>query len=414
LTGTFANNSKNFRNRPPAIFLFTLVLTIFATVTPLEAQWLPDRESELLVQKGIEHVYNLELDSALVLFNRVVEKHPTHPSGFFFVAMVDWMRILNDRENTAHDDEFFSKLEIVIDYADGMLGLDKNNLSALFFKGGAIGFRGRLRAHRGMWVRAANDGRRALPIVRRAERLAPDNADVLLGTGIYNYYAAVIPETYPWVKPFMLFFPSGDREEGLQQLRNAAENARYAGIEAAYFLMQILYFNEKNYGEGYTLAKELTERFPQNPLFKRYYGRFAVALNRWNTGYEVFTEVKQHFDDGVFGYSLPAGREANYYIGQYLFHRNEYEEALDYYSEVIRISNELDQDSQSGFMILATLRRGMIFDALGERDRALQEYRTVRSLDDYQGSRKLAERYMEIPYSTGRTVQEINPNRFSP
>jgi hypothetical protein len=63
--------------------------------------------------------------------------------------MVDWMRILNDRENTAHDDEFFSKLEIVIDYADGMLGLDKNNLSALFFKGGAIGFRGRLRAHRG-------------------------------------------------------------------------------------------------------------------------------------------------------------------------------------------------------------------------------------------------------------------------
>jgi hypothetical protein len=151
--------------------LVTLALTVFATITPSEAQWLPDRESERLVQKGIEHVYNLELDSALVLFNRVVEKHPTHPSGFFFVAMVDWMRILNDRENTAYDDEFFSKLEIVIDYADGMLRLDKNNLSALFFKGGAIGFRGRLRAHRGMWVRAANDGRRALPIVRRAERL---------------------------------------------------------------------------------------------------------------------------------------------------------------------------------------------------------------------------------------------------
>jgi tetratricopeptide (TPR) repeat protein len=244
--------------------------------------------------------------------------------------------------------------------------------------------------------------------------LAPDNADVLLGTGIYNYYAAVIPETYPWVKPFMLFFPSGDREEGLQQLRTASENARYAGIEAAYFLMQILYFNEKNYGEGYTLAKELTERFPRNPLFKRYYGRFAVGLNRWNTAHEVFTEVKQQFDNGVFGYSLPAGREANYYIGQYLFHRNEYEKALDYYSEVIRISHELDQDSQSGFMILATLRRGMIFDALGERERALQEYRTVRSLDDYQGSRKLAERYIETPYSTGRTVQEINPNRFSP
>jgi len=393
-----------------------IVLIVFLTLLikpSVNAQWLPDWRSEQYVQQGIEQVYNYQLDSARTSFQKVVDMHPEHPGGHFFLAMVDWMRILVNLEDTSLDDDFYDQLEHVINLSDEILDQRSHDLSALFFKGGSIGFRGRLRAHRQNWVRAANDGRRALPIVRKAERLSPDNADIMLGKGIYNYYAAVIPEMLPWVRPFLIFFPSGDKEEGLEQLRQASKEGRYAGIEASYFLMQILYFNENKYREGYQISQELYERFPGNPLFHRYYGRFNVALGRWDTAHDVFSSVIERHNDGVDGYNTHAIREAKYYVGQYLFNRNQLEEALDHYSAVIYYSEKLDTDNQSGFSVLATLRKGMIYDALEERDKALEYYRQVRSMDDYQGSRDLASRYIENPYNRGGLVREIKPNKFS-
>jgi hypothetical protein len=419
LKDTFVTNWNGMQNRKykraDAICrLFAGLLMVLVLQIPAKTQWMPDWRTEEYVQTGIEQVYNFELDSARATFQDIVELYPEHPGGHFFVAMVDWMSILVNMEDTSLDDQFFEQLERVIGLSDDILKERSHDISALFFKGGSIGFRGRLRAHRGAWVRAANDGRRALPIVRRAQQLVPNNADIFLGMGIYNYYAAVIPEKFPWVKPFLLFFPKGDKEEGLDQLRKASKEARYAGVEASYFLMQILYFNERNYREGYELAYMLHNRFPNNPLFLRYYGRFNVALGRWEEAYKIFLSVSDRYEQGQKGYSLAAVREAEYYVAQYLFINKEMEKALDHYAMVLEYSAQLESDIQSGFVILATLRTGMIYDALGEREKALVYYSSVRSMDDYQGSRNLAQRYMETPYTSGSVVREINPNMLTP
>ena len=120
------------------------------------------------------------------------------------------------------------------------------DVDALFFKGGSIGFRGRLRAFRESWLKAADDGREALPIVEEAASLDPNNMDVQLGFGIYNYYAAVIPNENPLIKPLMIFFPDGDKEKGIQQLKNTAFNGKFAKYEARYFLMTLYYRYENN------------------------------------------------------------------------------------------------------------------------------------------------------------------------
>ncbi len=419
LTDLYVKSWNVFRNRTNLRTIggwlaAIIILSGIVVNMPVQSQWLPDWRTEEYVQTGIEQVYNYELDEARATFQKIVDMYPKHPGGHFFVAMVDWMRILVNLEDESLDDRFFDQLEKVIDLSDDILKQRSHDISALFFKGGAIGFRGRLRAHRGSWVRAANDGRRALPIVRRAEQLSPDNADILLGKGIYNYYASVIPDMFPWVKPFLIFFPKGDKEEGLEQLRMASQGARYAGVEATYFLMQILYFNEKKYREGFELSRKLYSRFPQNPLFQRYYGRFNVALGRWDDAYETFLSVIERYNNGQNGYHLPAVREAEYYVAQYLFNNNYLEEALDHYSSVLEYSEKIGSDVQSGFVILATLRKGMIYDAMDEREKALEYYRKVRSMDDYQGSRTLADRYIESPYSKGSVVREINPNLLSP
>ena len=91
------------------------------------------------------------------------------------------------------------------------------------------------------WLSAADDGREALPLIEHANEVDPKNIDVQLGFGIYNYYADVLPEKYPVVKPFMIFLPSGDKELGIKQLKNAAKNGKYTKYEAQYFLMTLYY-----------------------------------------------------------------------------------------------------------------------------------------------------------------------------
>jgi tetratricopeptide (TPR) repeat protein len=351
-----------------------------------------------LTRQGIEQVYNLEFEQADETFEELVRLRPQHPAGHFFLAMVQWWRILIDIENTEYDESFFAKLDHVIDLCDEMLEKNDRDVTALFFKGGALGFKGRLEFHRDDWLAAANAGRKALPIVQDASAADPGNYDIFLGTGIYNYYAAVIPEQYPFVKPLLLFIPGGDRQKGIQQLTIAAEKGKYASVEATYFLMQLNYLYEKDYRKALQLAMSLHARFPNNMLFHRYVGRCYVSLNDWENATAVFSEIVDRSERKQRGYGKSTEREALYYLGMYSMNQHRYEEALAHLYRCDSLSRSIDRESPSGFMVMANLKIGNIYDLLARRDLAVQQYEKVLDLKEYKESYRLAEQYLKTPY----------------
>jgi tetratricopeptide (TPR) repeat protein len=361
------------------------------------AQWIGDSAIEAHTHRGIEYVYNLSFDSARAEFQFLVHQKPDHPAGYFFLAMVDWWRIASDIENTSHDDHFLSELDRVIDLCDKRLGKNEHDTAALFFKGGALGFQGRLHGNREDWVQAANDGRMALPIVEDAYRLAPANDDVLLGMGVYHYYAAVIPDQYPIVKPLMVFFPKGDKEKGLRELRDAAANARYANFEATYFLLQILQNFEKRYGEALPLALTLHARFPNNAIFHKYVGRCYATVGNWDACARSFDEILRRAQQKRMGYDLPTEREARYYLGLHEMTIGNDSAALEHFYRTDELSRRVDK-KPSGFMVMANLRIGFLYDLQKKRDLALQQYKKVLGMTDYQGAHEQAQRYLKSPY----------------
>jgi tetratricopeptide (TPR) repeat protein len=289
-------------------------------------------------------------------------------------------------------------LETVIDICDKRLDKNPDDVTALFFKGGSLGFRGRLRANRGNWVGAARDGVAALPIVRRAHELAPENTDVLLGIGIYNYYAEVVPDRYPLVKPLMIFFPSGDRALGLQQLERAAREARYASSEARYFLAQSYYQFERDYGRSLESSRILHDRYPRNPLFHRGVGRALVGLGRWEEAFVLFFEIQRRCQERWTGYDDPAAREAYYYIGQSYFNNGRYDDARTALELCEGLSKKLDTAEESGFWVMAVLTLGKISDAQGKRAEAQQFYERVLDMQDYHSAHRQAEVFLSYPY----------------
>ncbi|MDP4117266.1 MAG: hypothetical protein Q8903_14110, partial [Bacteroidota bacterium] len=218
------------------LFLLLFSMSAFANKEPIDST----------ISKGIKYIYNIKFHEAETTFKQLIADYPEHPAGRFFLAMIDWWKILLDIDNESYDDLFYQKVEDVIFQCDGLLKKNPKNDEALFFKGGAIGFRGRLRGYRNSWIKAADDGREALPIVQEAYNLNPNNIDVQLGFGIYNYYASVIPDQYPMVKPLMIFFPKGDKQKGIEQLNKAAYSGKYTKYESRYFLMTLYYEYEND------------------------------------------------------------------------------------------------------------------------------------------------------------------------
>lgn len=353
-----------------------------------------------LITAGIDQIYMLHFEEAEETFELVRNDYPEHPAGTFFDAMILWWKILLDLENEDYDDEFYDRMDDVIDMCDDILDEDDENVDALFFKGGSLGFKARLLSIRQDWFDAALDGKEALPLVLRAHELDSTNVDVQLGFGIYNYYAEVVPEKYPAVKPVMMFFPNGDKELGLKQLRHTANNGKYTRYETQYFLMTLYYQFEEQYDSSLAYAERLVNRFPDNPKFQRYYGRIYVKKSRCRQFREVFTDVVKKHDAGMRGYdNWKIAREANYYIGVGYDYENQSEKAEKYFLEAIELS-ETNDDEESGFNVNAYIYLGKIEDMRGNREQAMRYYERILDLPDFRGSHEKAERWLENPFGS--------------
>jgi len=370
-------------------------ILVLLVVSNLSAQ--SDVRFDSLLNAGIFDIYGLQFEKAEQTFEIVRAEYPKHPAGLFYNAMIIWWKIMIDFDNDTYDEILIEKLTKVIDYCDSVLDDDPDNLDALFFKGGALGFRARLYAFRKSWFNAAMDGKDALPIVYRAYEVDPENIDVQLGFGIYNYYAATIPEKFPIVEPFMYFFPEGDRDKGIEQLKLAAEKGKYSKYEARYTLLTLLLNFEENGPEAMVYAKMLVDDFPDNPAFQRYYGRTFVKIGDYKHALPVFESIISKCDSGMIGYSSWVKREAMYYIGMKYLNERKYDQAAQYFTRSRELSEilEEDRDEETGFYVNSTLHLANIYDILGRREEAVELYNKVLDMKEYKDSHSRAEKYLE-------------------
>jgi tetratricopeptide (TPR) repeat protein len=373
-----------------------LLLIVFLQIIFCKNLFAQSSDYDSLVTAGINQIYGIEFSKAEKTFSILKSDFPNHPAGRFFPAMIYWWKILLDISNEQYDDIFYEKIDGVIEFCDNLLEINPNDVDALFFKGGAIGFRGRLRVIRESWLQAASDGRDALPIVEQAAKLEPKNVDVQLGFGIYNYYASVIPNRYPIVKPLLLFFPEGDKELGIKQLKNTANNGKYGKIEARYFLMSLYSNYEKDNETAEFYSNQLVKAFPNNPIFERWRGRIAVKKSDWTVADSIFRNVLKKGDKNFPGYkTIKVKREAVYYIAYQYKNNGEYEEALKYFNKCADYCRKIDTEKESGFLVNSTLYIGTIYESQAKYDKAVKYYEDVLDMREYANSHTLAELYLK-------------------
>ena len=344
------------------------------------------------------YVYHLKFDSAEMQFNKVKSMEPRNPAGYFFDALVEWWKINLDKTDESRDEEFYERIEKVVDVADEILDENEYDVNALFYKGGALGYRGLVRSLRDSWLKAAEDGKEALNLLKIASDLNPANKDALLGIGIYNYFAEYVPERYPIVKPLMIIFPKGDKIKGLFQIKEAASNSKFGKYEARFILAFLYLKYEKNFYESESYSRNLFQEFPENPVFEKYLYNSYVGLGKWYEAINGWEFVLQKYLNGQPGYNnLSLQREANYYIALSFSKLGRILEAEKHLLKSEEITKIIDKED-TAFGAFTYLLLGMLNDAKGNKDLAYEYYDKVISMKNFQNSRADAENLKKTGY----------------
>lgn len=344
------------------------------------------------LQQGIGKIYSVQFDSATAIFDSYLKKHPNRPEGYFFYAMVKWWQIILDIENPLLDEPFLSAMDDVIEKCDRLI--DDNTIPdvALYYKGGCLGFKARLLGNRKQWISAANNGRKAYPIVSAALDGDFKFVDAKFGIGIYKYYAEIIPDKYPILKPLLYFFPEGNKKEGIQALLDVKENGLFAKDEATYFLISIYNNYENNSSEAYKLSGELVRKYPNNPFFQLSYASAQIT-----NGYPEQANINlltylSNIEKSVPYYQSYQKTQVYYALGLSQYYVGKNDNALLYFDKSIQYYRSSSKNSQTNYYIESLLHSAELLKKMGQNKEADKRYQLVLTLPNNGSTHQRAQK----------------------
>ena len=315
---------------------------------------LVDADIRLELEGAVDNLYNFQHDRAHRQFRSLRRRYPQHPLPYFLMGLEQWWKMVPSQlRTTTYDQPFLAYMDTAITKAEALYEQDNKNYEASFFLAAAYGFDARLNAERRNWRRATVSSKRALDYLAQSQPANSLSPEFQFGQGLLNYYAPWIAEHYPLLKPVLLFFPKGNRELGLQQLRHVAANGFYTAPETQYFLLQIQYYEEHRPHEALPLAKTLAAKYPDNPYFQRFYAKLCFEQGQIRECERVSREILDKLNRGLPGYEAISGRYASYYLAYLQQYRyKNLAQAQELYQRCL-VFAETSGDTQGGYYLNA-------------------------------------------------------------
>ncbi|MGF7218962.1 hypothetical protein GGR92_005141 [Spirosoma lacussanchae] len=335
--------------------------------------------------EAINQMYNFKFYEADKEFRWLRVRYPKHPMPYFMMGLAEWWKIVPNTDVTDYDNLCHAYMDSTIILAERLYDQSDNKLEPSFFLAAAYAFKGRLYSERKKWAKATLAGKNALKYFDKCKGNADFSPELLFGDGMYNYYSQWIPENYPILKPILMFFPKGNKQNGIRQLEKTANSAFYTRVEARYFLLQI-YSMENQYDKAYEMAKYMSEQYPDNPFFERYYARSAFVQGRLAEAERISKNMLEKIARSQSGYEGVSGRTAAYILGyiNQLFYKN-LPEAKKYYQQSIDFARQTNA-TNAGYYWSSVLALGKIATEEKNYDQAQLYFKEVLDKSDRKSS----------------------------
>lgn len=258
---------------------------------------LEDKAAQQTSLEALNHIYGWEFAQAKQKIETLKPKYGNHSVYYLLQALVLYWQYIPLEKTHPQYQRYAQLLNRCSQLAEARLKRNKNNnarkdVEALFFKLMPNGLQALGEIETGSLRRAVGYARRAYSAIKKGFKLKEQFSEFYFSTGLYRYYAKQFPKTRPLVKPFMIFFPAGNKQAGLRHLQTASQKALYTKYEALVFLADIYLRYESNQYLASLAFAQLSQLFPKNPFFVLKYAECLVHLGRYYEAQNLFSKFE--------------------------------------------------------------------------------------------------------------------------
>lgn len=340
---------------------------------------------------GVDLLYDGQFDDAENLFRKVIAESPDKPIGYFYLAMVTWSRLSSGFWSPNTVREYKVRIDRTIEIARSRIENNSMDCYDFFYLGGALGFKGRFELMQTKWFSSFSLAMKAVNALKTCQKMAPENRDVLLGLGIFDYYTARLSGVVKFLS--YLFIHRGDREEGLRKLHLAAKEAVYSATEAKSMLIHIYLFVEEDFIKAMRLSEELASKYRQSPRYSFFLGVCYIRLGMDREyHYTVNLLRRRSLQAKTLSEADLWGKRAFYLEAVYdLFHK-QYHNARAKLAVILDRKDSLNDPEMIAWPLM---KMGMSYDLEGNREEAVNYYQEVLNMENGSGAQFLAKKLLE-------------------
>jgi len=342
---------------------------------------------------GINLIYNRRFSDAETLFRKMTTDAPQDPSGYFYLAMITWSRLAAGFWTPGTVTEYKKRIDRAIEVAQARVDGKGANSYDFFYLGGALGFKGRFELMKGNMFASFLLASDAIDALKTCQEMAPNDKDVLLGIGTFDYYTAKLSGVLKFLTYFLLH--RGNIKEGLRKLNDAASHAVYSSTEAKSVLLYIQLFSEENFQKALALTTDLSNRYQENPRYKTLEGVCFIRMDQDRQYRETLRELLTRSREAPSPSTAAIWKNRALYLQSTddLYH-GRYAEARTVLEEILK---HPDPEHDPTMIAWPLIKLGMSYDLAGNRDQALSYYNRVMKMENAAGAQFVADKLLEDP-----------------
>lgn len=308
-----------------------------------------------LVNQGLAKAYNMELDTAEKIYNRIIDLYPEDPQGYYLIAQIYYWTFLGSKDKG--DYHVFSKFaDLAQSKIDKILETDEKNVRVLHIAGNLASFKAMANAVSESSVDAFWSSKSAVNYFEKALQVNPKFYDAYLGLGLFDYAMSFVPEFLKWA--VKLTGLTSDKERGLRYIKAAFNRGSIETTEAAFHLSKIYTDYLADYDSAYYFIQTIIPKYPKNTLFLYQYAVSLIKGRELDKAIQPLNTVIR-LNNKRFPQITAL---AHYRKGEIYFKKNQFKSAIKEYELFLDLYKDLD------FTGIAAFNIALSYKMLGEED----------------------------------------------
>ncbi|MEA2062103.1 MAG: tetratricopeptide repeat protein [Gemmatimonadota bacterium] len=336
-------------------------------------------------------IFRMRLDEADTVIGGFIARNPENPAGYFFHATALGYRLFftPESDNTRELEQAIERANgSCRDRAEKYCRSSETRLEGTVYLAMSHGLEALLALLEGRYLVMAPLGLKAWKLLREAVEIDPTFYDCYFGLGLCRYFTATLPRVVKIMAQAYGF--QGDREQGLTDLRLAMKRGFFAGDAARMMYVNIFCSTERPDTTTLSLARDLYQRFPDNPLVHFRYGDILLRLKRYNKAEGIYREVARRIeknDPPFYRNRIFTRYSFDFRLGVCARRTGRNTKALEHFSRVLAGGNKV----KPGYVVpMSHMHTAEILLSNRERHTAKEHLERVLKYDEVKGSHKRA------------------------